>query len=242
MWIRHITLLGCVVLGILGPAQLASAQARSVRLNFTTAVHGKPCALGTAQYASRLGQQFTLSAVKYYLGHITLERIDKARYILADHVLIDAEDSASGNVTLHDVPNGTYTGLTFMVGVDSIHNTGGPLEGALDPLNGMYWTWATGFIFVKVEGTSPSSKQPKNMIEYHLGGFAHPHQNTRWVTLRFARPLVVGPRDVSVGVTFDVGLWLDACRINFASTPIVTDVRAAAPMMNMIPSAFRANR
>lgn len=231
-----------MVLGLLAAEQPAIAQGRSVRLSITTVVHGKPCTVGTGQYVNRLGQPFTLTAVKYYLGHITLERTDRTRHILADHVLVDAEDSTSGTVSLLDVPMGTYSGLTFMVGVDSIHNTGGPLEGALDPLNGMYWTWATGFIFVKVEGSSPSSNQPKNMIEYHLGGFAHPRQNTRWVTLRFQRPLVVGPRDVSVGVTFDVGLWLDACRINFASTPTVTDVRAAAPMMNMIPSAFRANR
>ena len=242
MWIQHIILLCCVVLGVLGSRQPASAQGRSVQLDFTVMVHGKSDVVGSGRYTNRIGQTFTLSAVKYYLGHLTLERADGSGHFLADHVLIDAEDSTSGRVTLRDVPSGTYPALTFMVGVDSIHNTGGPLEGALDPLNGMYWTWATGFIFVKVEGSSPSSTQPKNVLEYHLGGFAHPYQNMRWVTLRFTTPLVVGTVAESLGVTFDVGTWLDACNIDFALQPTVTDVRSAGPMMDHISSAFRANR
>ena len=241
-WTRYAGILVLVLLGTLWQSQAVQAQTRSVHVAFRTQVFGKPCSLDATRYQTKQGQPFTLSTVKYYVGHLTLEGANQTRHILTDHVLIDAEDSPSGRVALLDVPDGTYTGLTFMVGVDSIHNTGGPLEGALDPLNGMYWTWATGFIFVKVEGVSPISAQPKHRLEYHLGGFSHPHQNTRWVTLRFKRPLVIGAQDASVDITFDVGTWLDACGIDFATTPTVTDVRAAAPLMNKIPSAFRANR
>lgn len=242
MWTRHITVGFCVLLGVLAVGQPAQGQGRSVNLAFRTSVYGKPCALDTTSYVSSRGQRFTLSTVKYYIGHVTLEGRTGTRHILADHVLIDAEDSTSGLIALRDIPEGTYTRLTFMVGVDSIHNTGGPLEGVLDPLNGMYWTWATGFIFVKVEGASPSSQHPKNRLEYHLGGFAHPHQNTRWVTLEFKRPLVMTTHDIAVDVMFDVGAWLDASGVDVAKQPTVTDVRSAAPLMNSISSAFRANR
>ena len=241
-WTRYASILVLMLISTLWQNHTALAQTGTVNVSFRTHVYGVPCALDTTHYRTKRGQQFTLSAVKFYVGHLALEGTNQTRHILADHILVDANDSTTATVSLRDVPHGTYTGLTFMVGVDSIHNMGGPLDGALDPLNGMYWTWATGFIFVKVEGASPLSSQPKHHLEYHLGGFSHPHQNTRWVKLRFKRPLVVGTRDASVDVTFDVGTWLDACTIDFAKTPTVTDVRGAAPMMNMIPSAFRANR
>lgn len=241
MWTRHITTGICALLGVLTLGLPAQGQGRDVNLAFRTAVHGKPFALNGSIYTTSRGQRFTLSTVMLYVGHITLEERSGTRHMLTDHVLIDAEDSTSGLLELRNVPEGVYPSLSFMVGVDSIHNTGGPLEGALDPLKGMYWTWATGFIFVKVEGTSPSSQQPRNQIEYHLGGFAHPYQNSRWVTLQFKRPLVV-PEDVAVDVMFDVGVWLDACGVDFATQPTVTDVRLAGPMMNSISSAFRANR
>lgn len=243
MWIRHITLLGCLVLGVVWAQQSASAQHPAVAVVVRCAVHGKPCVPGApTTYATAKGQAFTVSTLRFYIGHIALKGANQTQHILADHVLIDAEDTVSGVIPLQDVPPGTYRELSFMVGVDSIHNTGGPLEGALDPLNGMYWTWATGFIFVKLEGTSPLSQQPKHQIEYHLGGFAHPYQHMRWVTLRFSKPLIVGNIDETVTVTFDVGAWLDACNIDLATQPTVTDVRSAGPMMDHISSAFRANR
>ena len=38
------------------------------------------------------------------------------------------------------------------LGVDSVLNYNGVHEGALDPINGMYWTWQTGYIHCKLEG------------------------------------------------------------------------------------------
>lgn len=241
MRIQHINLLCCMVLMVLGAEQPTSAQMRTVRLRFAAEVYGKPLTLGDQLYTNHLGQTFTVTSLKYYIGHITLVRAGGTQYVHPDHVLIDADDSSSWIVPLRDVPNGTYTALSFVVGVDSIHNVGGPMEGALDPLNGMYWTWATGFIFVKCEGTSPHSPQPKHQIEYHLGGFAYPHRNMRTITLGLTEPVVVGPRDASLEVTFDVGRWLDACGINFSTQSSITDVRSAGPLMDHIPGAFHAN-
>ncbi len=241
MRLRHINVLCCMVLMVLGAEQPTPAQMRTIRLRFAAEVHGKHCTLGDQLSTNRLGQTFAVSTLKYYIGHITIERANGTPVLHPDHVLIDAEDSASCVIALRDVPAGTYTGLTFMVGVDSTHSTGGPMEGALDPLKGMYWTWATGSIFVKCEGTSSASPQPHHRIEYHLGGFAYPYRNMRTVTLAFARPVVFTGDDVTVGVIFDVGLWLDACAIDFSTISSVTDVRSAGPLMDHISGAFRAN-
>jgi hypothetical protein len=49
----------------------------------------------------------------------------------------------------------------------------------------MFWTWNTGYIMAKMEGTSPLSTNSGNKFEYHIGGFKHPYNNTRKVALGF---------------------------------------------------------
>lgn len=69
----------------------------------------------------------------------------------------------------------------ILLGVDSATNVSGAFGGDLDPTNGMYWTWQSGYINVKVEGRS--SAAPGGVFELHLGGYAAPHATAQWVEL-----------------------------------------------------------
>jgi hypothetical protein len=69
----------------------------------------------------------------------------------------------------------------MLLGVDSATNVSGAFGGDLDPTNGMYWTWQSGYINVKVEGRSPAA--PGGVFELHLGGYAAPHATAQWVEL-----------------------------------------------------------
>lgn len=51
-----------------------------------------------------------------------------------------------------------YDEMAFLLGTDSLANVSGALGGDLDPTKGMYWTWNSGYINVKLEGTAPMSK------------------------------------------------------------------------------------
>ena len=57
------------------------------------------------------------------------------------------------------------------LGVDSVLNYNGVHEGALDPINGMYWTWQTGYINCKLEGNIICDSSRKS-FEYHIGGYS----------------------------------------------------------------------
>jgi hypothetical protein len=57
------------------------------------------------------------------------------------------------------------------LGVDSIRNVSGIQTGALDPLKGMFWTWNSGYVMAKLEGSSESSNSAGNRFTYHIGGF-----------------------------------------------------------------------
>jgi hypothetical protein len=43
------------------------------------------------------------------------------------------------------------------------------MSGALDPVNGMYWSWQSGYINCKIEGEIISSG--RKSVAYHLGGY-----------------------------------------------------------------------
>ena len=63
------------------------------------------------------------------------------------------------------------TPFDLYLGVDSVLNYNGVHEGALDPINGMYWTWQTGYIHCKLEGNIICDSSRKS-FEYHIGGYS----------------------------------------------------------------------
>jgi hypothetical protein len=67
--------------------------------------------------------------------------------------------------------------MNFLLGVDSLQHELGIVGNGLTPINGMYWAWQSGYIFVKWEGFIESVKQKEKEMRpftYHLGGFQYP--------------------------------------------------------------------
>lgn len=194
-------------------------------------VHGQPLHMGRPDYTNKRGQAFQLTVLKFYIGNVVLHADNGSRHAVGGYTLIDFEDEASLRIHLDSVPKNVYTSMSFIVGVDSVTNESGPQAGALDPLNGMYWTWATGYIFFKLEGTSPSSPQPKNLIEFHIGGYRAPYNNIHQVRV----DLTAG------GITIDIGEWIDSgVGIDFVTQSSVTDARSAVDIARRLGGSFHA--
>ena len=71
--------------------------------------------------------------------------------------------------------------INFLLGVDSLQHELGIVSNGLTPINGMYWAWQSGYIFVKWEGFIQSETEQeqeqeteKQRFTYHLGGFQYP--------------------------------------------------------------------
>ncbi|MBS1622568.1 MAG: hypothetical protein JST83_01010 [Bacteroidetes bacterium] len=136
------------------------------------------------KYKNELGEDFTVSKLRYYISNISVT--DKQHHILTEKegfYLIDENDPSSFKIELHQIPKGAYDSISFTIGVDSIHNCSGAQTGALDPVNGMFWTWNTGYIFFKMEGKSSVSKSPGGIYEYHIGGYKEPSNCIRTIRL-----------------------------------------------------------
>lgn len=111
----------------------------------------------------------TFTTFKYYVSNIVLVNAKNEEYKVPDsYYLIDASKNYN-IITLKDVPKGDYKAFKFLIGVDSAHNVSGDKTGALDPINGMFWSWTTGYRFMMVEGKTNQS--PNGLFVFHIGGF-----------------------------------------------------------------------
>ncbi|MBK8625192.1 MAG: hypothetical protein IPN86_06430 [Saprospiraceae bacterium] len=117
-----------------------------------------------------LGEKMTFTLFKYYVSNVRLKAKDGSWYTMPEsYFIVDADASGSNKVVVPNVPGGEYTDVEMMFGVDSLRNASGAQTGALDPAKGMFWSWNSGYIMVKAEGTAPTSTD--GTFAFHLGGF-----------------------------------------------------------------------
>lgn len=177
----------------------------SVKLEFANVAGQSPIIPGTGVYKNAAGEDFTVSAFNYYITNISLNGANGLSYKEEDsYHLIKQTEGVSRTFDLAKVPDGTYNTLTFMIGVDSARNTDGAQTGALDPNQGMFWTWNSGYIMLKIEGTSPASTNSGGLYQYHAGGFKGVNSAIRMVTLNFPKPVVVKANNIHVHLEADV--------------------------------------
>ncbi|RDC58378.1 hypothetical protein DU508_01995 [Pedobacter chinensis] len=152
----------------------------SFTIEFEHQVNGVPLVLNNATYKNAKGEDFKISIFKYYVSNIKLTKADGTTYLLPEsYFLIDESKNTSKIITLNNVPTGDYTKIEYTIGVDYARNFAGAQTGALDPVNGMFWTWNSGYIFVKLEGTSPQSTAANNALTFHIGGVVDPNNTIR---------------------------------------------------------------
>lgn len=128
--------------------------------------------------------EITFTLLNYYVSNIKLQKADGSSYVQPEsYHLVRLSSGSMADLVLSDIPVGDYTGITFTIGVDSARNVSGVQEGALSPSNGMFWSWNTGYIFIKAEGRSPQASSGN--FTYHIGGFSGENNAIRTVTLPF---------------------------------------------------------
>ncbi|MBY0348529.1 MAG: hypothetical protein K2W79_09730 [Hydrotalea flava] len=159
------------------PEYNASATGQ-LSVEFDNVAGNQDLQLNTGNYTNASGEAFKVTLLKYFVSNFTLTKTDGSVYSIPQdscYFLIDESKPAS-TIPVLRVPEGEYSKLTFMVGVDSLRNTLDISKriGILDPAGaaaGMYWSWNSGYIFFKMEGTSPASTQNGNIFQYHIGLF-----------------------------------------------------------------------
>lgn len=161
------------------------AQNGLLNLNFENFVGNKPVELNTTQYINASKETYNITKLKYFISNISLTRQDGTIITIPQeksYFLIDQSDSKKLSPSIQ-VPVGDYNKIEFVLGVDSMRNTMdlSSRTGVLDPATeaaGMYWSWNSGYIFFKMEGTSSFSTAKNNAFAYHIGLFGGYNKST----------------------------------------------------------------
>lgn len=206
------TVLLSLIASCSGGNELEQGEQGHFELKFDQSVSGKSAQILSAPleenypYINSLGQSYNLTTIRYIISEVVLEgpngeyyedELLVSRDEMKGYYLIDESDIPSQSINLENVPPGTYNQVSFTLGV----NEEGVEQGTGIFLSGMFWTWNSGYIALKIEGQSPSSPGEAfgDSIEetnpfgfaYHIGGWNEPNNNQRY-TLEF-EPLLVDP-------------------------------------------------
>jgi hypothetical protein len=129
------------------------------------------------------GDTFTITTLKIYLGNFLFWKNNQIVYADENYHLLDLEDEQSLVLQFPFAKDLVVDSILFGFGVDSITNISGVKGGDLDPTKGMFWTWQSGYINVKLEGRRSNFNTPSEEFNYHLGGYLHPFESYKKVTL-----------------------------------------------------------
>lgn len=128
-------------------------------------VDGESVSLDPFQFSNDAGNLYTITDYKYYLSNIQFISNNGEIYTDPAIHLVDIKKNGSCSFLLDSIPPGTYTTLSFDLGLDSIINVSNGLLNSIDNIN-MAWPdmLGGGYHFLKFEG--------KTWINNSINGFA----------------------------------------------------------------------
>ncbi|WP_143305331.1 MbnP family protein [Chitinophaga vietnamensis] len=204
-----------------------------LQLSFTNTMGNLPLRRNDTVYTNTAGEAFTVKRFRYYISNFQLlSGNDSVTTLPLAYFIVDDANDSSRLVTLDSVPIGTYNGIRFLIGVDSLHNMSGAQTGALAPENGLFWSWNSGYIMAQMEGNSPVINSPTHEFLFHIGGFKGPYNALRTAALAFPQPVIVATgKQPKVNIQADAGKWFH--------TPFTVSFKNAAVIMAPGPDAVQ---
>jgi len=134
-------------------------------------------------YTNQFGETFSVRNFKYYVSNIVLhDSKNNKTQRFDEYFLINERDDTSKTIVLSTMLQ-QIDSIEFLLGVDSVKNVSGVQTGSLDPANGMFWTWNTGYVMAKLEGTSAAAKTPAHAFSYHIGGYKKDEDASKKISL-----------------------------------------------------------
>jgi len=218
----------------------AFAQSGSVKVVIQPMFNNELLKLETKQYVNAHGDSLYIDEFKFYLSCLKLTQGSHTWAEKESYHLIDAADESSYIIYLKDVPAATYDDLDLLIGVDSIVNVRGANDGDLDPIKGMFWTWNTGYIMAKLQGTSNACKRLHHAYEFHIGGYLPPNNAARSVKLDIAGLKVEPGKESIVYIKADAAEWfkspdvIDLSMMNEVNMPGKNAMRIADNYKDML--------
>lgn len=212
-------------------AGIPIGQPGLLKITFVNTVKGKPLQLDSTDYTNPFSETYRVRKFKYYISNVAVAFPDGIYKEIDSYHLIDESKTSSLSFIFSADPN-RYHSLMFMLGVDSLKNVSGAQTGPLDPLNDMFWTWNSGYVMAKLEGSSPQSKVVNNKVEFHIGGFSGEDNVLKKILLNFPAGTTL---DIREGRTSEIIIeadldkwWQHPNDLKISGNPVCTTPGALA--------------
>ncbi|WP_289046367.1 MbnP family protein [uncultured Olleya sp.] len=231
-----------------------SGQTGSLTLKYDNGV-GDQDFLFSTSYNKSNSESFKLENVKYIISNVrfTDSNGDVFMYPTEDNVfIVDEEDGNNAGeiyITLDNVDAADYVSVTFGVGIDQERFALGA-EGQGDFLDladekGMMWSWATGYKFIRLDGTYTTSTVIDEPLNIHMGSVGTSLDNYKEVTLDFPNTVLVRTdKSPEVHIKADIAKVFDGTvSVNFADgyNQVHTDELTTGIIATNISSMFEVH-
>lgn len=214
------------------PAKAEEVPQGMIYIDVTNMVDTNLLVLDSMNYILGNGDKLKVSRYKYYVSNIRFQTAD-GNWVSENYSyhLVNQELASSLTIAIDSIPYGEYTAIEFMIGVDSLHNVSGSQTGDLDVALNMFWTWNSGYIMAKLEGTSQQSTAINHAVEFHIGGYKGQYSALKTVSPSFnnVHAFVSSTLSPRIQLKSDVAEWFKSPnQLNLAITNNITTVGAAS--------------
>jgi hypothetical protein len=196
---------------------IGNAQSTVMHTLTFTPIYGKNTFdLDSVCYPVQHTDSISFSHLSYYISNIELVFKNKTVWKEENsYHLIDVENIYTQAFHIYTPQSLVYDHLVFYIGIDSTTNVSGAMGGDLDPTKGMYWTWQSGFINLKLEGQYKKSGFKNQEFQYHIGGYQNEFNTYRKISLKTAAKK-------------DMDIWVDIEKL-FSNTDLSVQHHIMSP-------------
>jgi hypothetical protein len=181
--------------------------ASSITLQLDHTVKGESVEIEQIKYLSQAGHNYSVVNLKYYLSEIVLHKKDGSTFSSTKVHLRDIHDSSTEQYVIEDIPDGDYTKLSFIFGLDETTNVDGGLENTVENIN-MEWPIPgdQGYHYMKFEGRYDSLNTGViRSFNVHTGATMG-NQNYIEITLPFSET-AVRSNSWTIDISMDLNEW-----------------------------------
>ncbi|NRD20474.1 hypothetical protein HNV08_10485 [Winogradskyella eckloniae] len=206
-------------------------------------------------YTKSNGESYQLNNLKYIISNVRVTDTDGNVYTYPAEDNAFIVDELDGNnageifITLDDIDAADYTAITFGIGIDQERFALGA-EGQGDFLDlaseeGMMWSWASGYKFVRFDGVFTTSTLTDEPLNIHMGSVGSSLDNYREVTLSFPNTVLVREdKTPEIHIKADISKVFDgATSVNFSEgyDQVHTDATETPVIANNMQTVFEVH-
>lgn len=164
-------------------------------------VDAYPLIWDSLMYYNDAGNHYSVSHLEYFLTQISLIKPDSSKVLIKDYQYLNAATASTNQFTINNVPEGYYIGISFNIGIDSVHNVTGGLPNNTAN-NNMAWPdpMGGGYHFMKFEGDFLRNDT--------LYGFTmHLGKNENLVRVKIFSPVIFDHSNVNYTMIMNLNEW-----------------------------------